>query len=140
MPSSKRAADLSKQTPTVLIVEDEVLVRTAAAKYLRDYGFNVLEAVTADQALELLRAVPDVNAVFSDVKLPGNHSGVDLAEAIRRDFRHIKVLLTTAITPFPQVQGVALLKKPYFLFEVERRLRSMLDMPLPSESSSNDDQ
>jgi CheY-like chemotaxis protein len=137
MQNSEHAADRDDPVRTVLIVEDEVLVRTAAAKYLRDYGFKVLEAVTADEALEMLRATPDVDAVFSDVKTPGHHSGVDLAVAIRRDYRHIKVLLTSAVAPFPEIQGVTLLKKPYFLFEVERHLRSMLGMPLPSDSPSD---
>jgi two-component system, response regulator PdtaR len=137
MQSNKQAADLGEQVPTVLVVEDEVLVRTAAAKYLRDNGFKVLEAVTADEAVEMLRAVPEVHAVFSDVKLPGHHSGVDLAEIILRDYRHIKILLTSAVAPFPEVQGITLLRKPYFLFEVERRLRSILGMPFPDESPSN---
>ena len=80
-----------------------------------------------------------MHAVFSDVKLPGNHSGVDLAEIIRRDYRHIKVLLTSAVAPFAEVEGVTLLRKPYFLLEVERQLRSMLRIPgssLSAEQSS----
>ena len=130
MQSDKHTANLGKQDPTVLIVEDEVLVRSAMAKYLRDYGFEVLEAVTAAEALEMLRAVPHVQVVFSDVKMPGTLSGADLAEIMRRDYQHIKVLLTSAVTPFPEIQGVTLLRKPYFLFEVERRLRSILGMHL----------
>ncbi len=47
MQSNKQTVDLGKQAPTVLIVEDEVLVRAAVAKYLREYGFEVLEAVAA---------------------------------------------------------------------------------------------
>lgn len=125
------AANFGKQIPIVLIVEDEVLVRTAAARYLRNCGFEVLEAVTADEALEMLRATSRVHAVFSDVKLPGNHSGVDLAKIIWRNYQHIKVLLTSGVSPFPEVEGVTLLRKPYFLFEVERQLRSMLGVPLP---------
>lgn len=131
MQSNKHVANPGGLVPTVLIVEDEVLVRTATAKYLRDYGFEILEAVTADQALELLRAGLRVQAVFTDVKLPGSRSGADLAEIIRMDYRHIKVLLTSGVAPFPEVEGVTLLRKPYFLFDVERQLRLMLGMPFP---------
>jgi CheY-like chemotaxis protein len=127
---SESAAYVGKQAPTILIVEDEVLILTATARYLRDCGFEVLEAVTADEALEILRATPRVQAVFSDVKLPGYYSGVDLAQILQRDYRDIKILLTSAVAPFPEIQGVTLLRKPYFLFEVERRLWSMLGMPV----------
>ncbi len=81
----------------------------------------------------MLLAVPRVQAVFADVKLPGRHTGPDLAEIIRREYRHVKILLTSGVAPFPEVEGVTLLRKPYFLFEVERRLRSMLGMPFPGD-------
>lgn len=133
MQNSKHTEYPDRRAPTVLIVEDEILVRAAAARYLRAYGFEVVEAVTADEALELLRAAPDVRAVFSDVKLPGKHNGIDLAATIRRDYPHIRILLTSAVAPFPEVKGVTLLRKPYFLFEVERQLRSLLGMPIPGD-------
>jgi CheY-like chemotaxis protein len=117
-----------ERTPTLLLVEDEVLVRAATAKYLRECGFAVIEAVDADQALEIIRANGAVEAVFADVKLPGRLSGADLAVTVREDHPTVKVLLTSGVAPFPEVDGVFLLKKPYFLFEVERRLKSMLGL------------
>ena len=113
---------------TVLVVEDAVLIRAATSSYLRRCGLEVVEAVNADEALELLRASDDIQAVFADVKLPGQRSGADLAHIIRDDYPKVKVLLTSGVAPFPDVEGVVLLRKPYFPFEVERRLKSMLGL------------
>jgi CheY-like chemotaxis protein len=127
----------SERPPTVLVVEDEPLVRASIAKYLRDCGMVVLEAADADQALPQL-AAQRVDAVFSDVQLPGSQNGVELVRAIREQYPQTKVLLTTAYSPFPAMAGVVLLKKPYFLFDVERQLRSMLRLagpkPIPRSS------
>jgi len=111
----------------LLIVEDDVLIRAAAAQYLRGAGFAVLEAVSVEQAPELLRAGP-VQAVFADVKLPGAQSGLDLMRIVQADFPKAKVLLTSGVVKADEVtlEGITLLRKPYFLFEVERHLRALL--------------
>jgi CheY-like chemotaxis protein len=118
----------SQRAPTVLIVEDEVLVRASTSKYLRDCGFVVLEAVDSEQALDMIRANPLIDVIFADVKLPGPQSGAKLVQSVRKDYPNIKALLTSGVSPFEEVEGVFLLKKPYFLFEVERRLKSMLGL------------
>jgi CheY-like chemotaxis protein len=71
--------------PKVLIVEDDVLIRAATSQFLRGTGFTVLEAVDADQALELLRT-EGIVIVFADVKLPGPKSGIDLVRIVQTDF------------------------------------------------------
>lgn len=111
----------------ILIVEDDVLIRAAAAEYLRGTGFEVVEAVNVEQALEILRAGP-VQAVFTDVKLPGLQSGLDLMRIVRSEFPKTGVLLTSGVVKADEVtlDGIALLRKPYFLFEVERYLRALL--------------
>jgi DNA-binding NtrC family response regulator len=111
----------------ILIVEDDVLIRAAAAQYLRGAGFEVLEAVNVEQALELLRA-GQVQAIFADVKLPGSQSGLDLMRIVQSDFPEAKVLLTSGVVKADEAthEGITLLRKPYFLFEVERHLRALL--------------
>ena len=114
-------------TARILIVEDDVLIRAAAAQYLRGAGFEVLEAVSVEQALELLQTGP-VQAVFADVKLPGTQSGLDLMRIVQADFPKAKVLLTSGVVKADEVttEGITLLRKPYFLFEVERHLRALI--------------
>lgn len=116
---------------TVLVVEDDVLVRTAAAVHLRDCGFRILEAVNVDDAVQLLASDRSIAAVFADVNLPGGRSGADLARLIKQDYPEVKVLLTSGVvqTVDAGIEGVVLLKKPYFLFEVDRRIRALLSAP-----------
>jgi CheY-like chemotaxis protein len=111
----------------ILIVEDDVLIRAAAAQYLRGTGFEVLEAVSVEQAIEFLRAQP-VQVVFADVKLQGSQSGLDLMRIVKSDFPDAKILLTSGVVKADEVttDGTTLLRKPYFLFEVERHLRALL--------------
>lgn len=114
-------------TPRILIAEDDVLIRAAAAHYLRGVGFEVLEAISVEQALELLRAGP-VDAVFADVKLSGAQTGLDLMRIVQADFPRSKVLLTSGVVKADEVpsKAITLLRKPYFLFEVERHLRALI--------------
>jgi len=118
--------------PTILVVEDDVLVRTALAQYLRETGLSVLEAVHVEEAVAILGANPSVQAIFSDVRLPGPRNGLDLARLVRAEYPHVKVLLTSGVLPLPEVKDVAFLRKPYFLFDVERRLKEMIGAPVRS--------
>ena len=69
---------------TVLLVEDEVLVRMPIAQYLRDCGYKVIEAVNADEAITvLLHKETVVDLVFSDIEMPGAVDGFGLAKWIR---------------------------------------------------------
>jgi CheY-like chemotaxis protein len=125
--AASNGARRAEHPPTVLIVEDDVLVRAAAAQYLRGAGFTVLEAVDVDQALTLLRAEP-VELVFADVKLPGTRNGLDLVRMLPTEFPGVKGLLTSGVVAADELPlgEMTLLKKPYFLFELERHLRRLL--------------
>ena len=110
---------------TVVIVEDEILIRAAAARYLRECGCIVFEAATAEECLDLLAVERSLEIVFADIKLPGR-DGLDLLQAIRREHPKVAVVLTTGKTleaPIPA--GVTLLKKPYYLFHIERLIASL---------------
>ena len=110
------------------MVEDDVLIRAAAAQYLRGAGFVVREAIDVGDAVTILQAGDDVRVVFADVKLAGPRTGFDLLDIIRRDFPQVKVLFTSGIVPADEVEptGVPFVRKPYFLFEIERRIKSLL--------------
>lgn len=120
-----------RPAPKVLVVEDEVLVRAALAQHLRGSGFVVLEAVTYEEAVSLLKAEPFIDAVFADVRLPGAQSGLDLTLLIQRDYPTVKVLLTSGVIRSEETSlaNMTLIRKPYFLFEVERRIRALIADP-----------
>ncbi len=112
---------------TVLIVEDEVLVRLATAEHLIDLGYNVLQAVNGDEALRILAAHRDIDLVFSDNNMPGSITGQDLAHIVRRDYPGIKFLLTSGVGWRRGTEEAPFLAKPYMLFELTDRLQRILD-------------
>jgi CheY-like chemotaxis protein len=75
--------NLPTQPLTVLVIEDEVLVRMVIADYLRECGFRVVEASTADEGMRVLKTNERVDIVFSDVQMPGSLDGFELAQWLR---------------------------------------------------------
>ena len=83
---------------TILLVEDEVLVRMPIAQYLRDCGYKVIEAVNADEAMTvLLHRETAVDIVFSDIEMPGSVDGFGLAKWIREHRPGLDVLLAGTV-------------------------------------------
>lgn len=80
---------------TVLVVEDETLVRMDISDQLQDMGFKVLEAANADEAVEMLLANPDIQVMFTDVDMPGGMDGLKLAAAVRDRWPPIKIIVTS---------------------------------------------
>ena len=108
-------ATLARGSGTVLFVEDDALVREAVTRALRDSGFEVIVAEDGEAALRLLETVsqrPDV--VFSDIVMPGQVSGIDLAGILRQRYPGLPVLLATGYTEQQiDLPGVQVLAKPY---------------------------
>jgi len=69
---------------SVLLVEDEVLIRSLVADWLSERGFAVHEAESADEALDYLDSGGEVDVLFTDINLPGSMNGAELAERVRR--------------------------------------------------------
>ncbi|WP_262269983.1 response regulator [Microvirga yunnanensis] len=82
---------------TILLVEDEPLVRMFMVDLLQEEGYRVLEAAHADEALTLLGARPDVLAVVTDVNMPGM-TGFELARAIHEKNPMMSVVIMSAVT------------------------------------------
>ena len=85
--------------PTILLVEDEILVRMAIAAKFREAGYRVIESMSADEALVVLRSGTNVNVVFSDVRLPGSIDGIALAQLVRSELPAIKIVLASGHHP-----------------------------------------
>ncbi len=99
-PVAALAADSAKSGAgqTILVVEDEHLVRNLSATILREAGYRVLVAEDGPRALELLASAPETRLLFTDVVLAGPMNGrkvADAALALRPD---LKVLFTTGYT------------------------------------------
>lgn len=86
--------------PTVLIVEDEMLLRMRTVDIVEDAGFTPLEAVNADDALALLESRSDIELLFTDIQMPGTMNGLKLAHAVHERWPLIKIILVSGqVTP-----------------------------------------
>jgi CheY-like chemotaxis protein len=85
----------SEQPHTVLVVEDEVLVRLALAEHLRDCGYRVLEAANAFEAIQILTEDIRVDVLLSDVQMPGDMNGFGLAKWTRQHRPTARIVMTS---------------------------------------------
>jgi CheY-like chemotaxis protein len=82
---------------TILVVEDEVIVRMVVADYLRHCGYKVIEACNADEAITVLQqAEVKVDVLFSDVEMPGALDGFALSTWVRANRPEIEVILASS--------------------------------------------
>jgi DNA-binding response OmpR family regulator len=117
---------------TILVVEDEVLIRLVIAEYLRQCGYKVHEAAHADEAVAVLQS-PDVtiDIVFSDVLMTGTMDGFGLSRWIRDNRPKTQVILTAGIDRSADIAGMLceagpLLEKPYDPKKVVDRIKELV--------------
>lgn len=80
----------------VLLVEDEFLVRLHGVDLLEEHGFEVIEAATADVALAAIETDPHaIEALVTDVNMPGSIDGVALAREVDRRWPWIRIVITS---------------------------------------------
>lgn len=113
---------------SVLVVEDEALVRMDIVDQLEDEGFEVFEAANADQAIAILDANPTIHLLFTDVDMPGSMDGLKLAAAVRDRWPPVKIIVTSGhrlveITDLPD--GSVFFSKPYSHSAVVASFREM---------------
>ena len=126
--------DPQERTPTILIVEDETLIRIALSDYLQECGFKVLEAAHGDEAVTIFEHCPiTIDLVFSDVVMPGTTDGFALARWVRTHRPGLPVMLTSgdarkADCARELCEREPFLSKPYDLAPLVAQMRAMLGM------------
>jgi signal transduction histidine kinase/CheY-like chemotaxis protein len=140
--SSERPAEVARQGvvplrtatggETVLVVEDDEAVLATAIESLEDLGYRVLVAHNGSDALEIIKSVPHIDILFSDIVMPGGINGAELAAEARRLRPTMKVLLTSGYTgaALSSDHGlpadVPVLGKPYRREDLAARLRVII--------------
>jgi CheY-like chemotaxis protein len=124
---SKTMGFISAKRPVVLVVEDEFLLRMDATDMITAAGFDVVEAVDADAAIEILEARDDVAVIFTDIQMPGSMDGLKLARAVRGRWPPIKIIATSGvhIGEIDLPEGGRFLPKPYSSAQVTGMLRQL---------------
>jgi CheY-like chemotaxis protein len=117
---------------TVLVVEDEVLIRMVISEYLRDCGYKVIEAANADEAILVLQHEEvTIDIVFTDIEMPGSMDGFGLSQWIRANRRGLEVILVGSPARAADAAGELCesgptLSKPYESRVVLDRIKRLL--------------
>ncbi len=117
---------------TILVVEDDKLVRDYVLAQLRSLGYATLEAANGAEALALVKAGREFDLLFTDVIMPGAMNGRQLADEIAKLRPGLKVLYTSGYTENAIIHhgrldsGVLLLAKPYRKSELAGMIRAAL--------------
>ncbi|MBV8105915.1 MAG: response regulator [Hyphomicrobiales bacterium] len=115
------------QVCTVLLIEDEVLIRFDAAEALREAGMCVIEAHNADEAMEHLEAGKSVDFVFTDIEMPGTMNGLAFCAAVERRFPRLKFLVTSGRASADEAASTrSFISKPYDPADVVAYIRAAL--------------
>ncbi len=111
----------------VLVVEDEGLIRMTILDALEDAGFEVIEAASADEAMDILDH-QKIHFLFTDIQMPGKLSGIDLAHAMAKRFPDAGIIVASGRLSADDVDlppQAEFHPKPYSLETIVNRLTSM---------------
>ncbi len=114
---------------TVLVVEDNPDVAEVTRTLLSQLGYRVIPAANADEALRELEHGTRVEAMFSDIVMPGTMNGLVLAQEVSKRYPRVKILLTSGYNDIAKTaeQQFAILRKPYQLSALEKALRVTIE-------------
>ena len=129
----RAVSDLPTGAETILLVEDDPLVRKHTQTQLLELGYHVISAENAAEALDRVQeeGVPDL--LFTDIVMPGTMNGRDLADELRARWPTLKVLYTSGFshgmldTPLGGLAGQHLLGKPFRRRDLATKVREVLD-------------
>lgn len=132
--SSETAAELELNGETVLLVEDEPLVRAMVARVLEDEGLTVLEAANGEEALRLAEkhSAGSIDLLITDVVMP-RMGGIELVGHFKTGYPDTPVLLTSGYTDEGVILHGALdpatpfMQKPYLPLDLLHKVRELLE-------------
>jgi len=107
---------MSHHQVVVLVVEDSPIIRLCAVDLMESAGFEALQASSADEAIRILEARPDIRLVFTDVEMPGSIDGLKLSHYIRDRWPPVKLIVTSGKTIVSESHlptGTRFFPKPY---------------------------
>ena len=115
--------------PVVLVVEDEMVLRMRAVDIVEDAGFVPVEAVSADEAMDILESRDDISLLFTDIQMPGSMDGLKLAHAAHRRWPHIKIVLVSgqiALSDADKPEDSKFFPKPLEIRQMIAELQAMI--------------
>ncbi len=118
------------RSPSVLVVEDESLVRMMAVDMFEEAGFHVLESSSGERALSVLKANPAISSLFTDIELSGSMNGVSLAKVVHDHYPDMAIIVVSGrASPLSDALPVKsrFIGKPYDLAHVLVTMKTLLE-------------
>ena len=113
----------------VLVVEDELMLRMRAVDIVEDAGFIPIEAINADEAIQILESREDISVLFTDIQMPGSMDGLRLAHLVHTRWPHIKIILVSgqiAVTEADRPEDSKFFPKPLEIQQMILELQEMV--------------
>ncbi len=123
--SVKTREDL-RGSETLLIVEDEQLVRELAEEGLKEFGYSILTASNKEEALGLWEDNRDIDLLLTDLIMPGG-DGMDLAAELAMKNPGLKILLMSGYSRKKIIRGVDYIQKPFSVMDLAVKVREVLN-------------
>lgn len=115
---------VTSRKTSILVVDDDEEVREIVAETLAEFGYDVVQAGSGDEALVMLDARRPIDMMITDVRMPGM-SGLELVDLARNRDAELKVILISGYF-MPQPVGPRFLKKPFHMQELASAVRAEL--------------
>ncbi|MBV1690782.1 response regulator [Novosphingobium sp. G106] len=134
-PADKGTASAPRTGETVIVIDDEPMVRMLMVDALEDLGYACLEASDGPSGLKLLEITPEIDLLVTDVGLPGGLNGRQVAEAARMLRPGLRILFVTgyaenAVLNHGHIErGMEVLTKPFAVEELGRRVTALMQQP-----------
>jgi CheY-like chemotaxis protein len=119
------ATDGRTRRPKLMIVDDDPEVRIIVAEFLRDIGYEVIQAPGGAEALNLLEHNPDLRMIITDIRMP-DMSGIELADLATRRQSDLKIILISGYFVSQQVQR-RFLRKPFRMRDLAAAVKAELN-------------
>ena len=143
-PSALPLTDTTRQA-RVLVVDDELELRSLVVEMIRELGYQVLEAEDGPNAMKFLQASEEFNLLVTDIGLPNGMNGRQLADAARMKRPDLKVLFITGYAQNTMANhdmlesGTQIMTKPFLMASFVEKVRSMVEDDLDAKISNQTD-
>jgi DNA-binding NtrC family response regulator len=131
--TSEISPEEDNDAATVVVAEDEVILRMNLCEHLRAHHFHVLEAATGAEARKIIVSIEHVDAVISDVHMAEQGEGIALARWLGKHYPRIPVILTSGSSGVARDRAweasgnvTDFVPKPYSLHALERLVRTRI--------------
>jgi DNA-binding NtrC family response regulator len=121
--------DRSAIPATILVVEDEMMIRMNTVDMVEDAGYAPIEAEDADGAVAMLESRSDIALMVTDIQMPGSMDGVELARAVHERWPSIKIIVVSGHLkqPIDLPAESRFFGKPLEARDMISQMRNMID-------------